>query len=648
MLLTFFHLFSAVVAIAAAASSSAISFSVLHHARRDVPHGWSLHRRAEPDSPLPLKFALTQSNLHNLDAYLLDVADPHSPNYGKHWTPAKVAQTFRPSHESVDIVHSWLVDDAGIDARRIRLSPDGGALHLDVTVSEAERILAAKYYVYRHDEESSERIGCHHGYHLPAHVSDHVDFVWPTVHFGGARLSRRDTKSIEKRGGRRPSGPPRKEVVDESVLAPGTDDCDQGATLDCLRALYNFNYDIVSADKEAIGVFELGSNVYLQSDLDKFFRIYDPDQLGTTPTLISIAGGHLNESEMNLTHLGESTMDFQLVMGLLSRKQEVLLYQVSQNDTDEFFLDRFLAAMDGSYCSAGGVDALKLADCGNKPRPKVISFSYGSGFDTSDYDNEDAIPVIQRQCAEIGKLSLTGMTFVAASGDNGVYAGHDTICDAIKNATTNGQIPPFIPNFPASCPYVTAVGATEVAPGKSVYDRETATTAFASGGGFSNTFPRPSYQNRAVSRYLKNYIPPYGPDVFNRTGRAIPDVAANGNPTAVVYKGNLTTSGGTSASAPIFASLIVAVNDARLAAGKGPVGWINPALYTHAFASAFNDVINGTNVACGLGGFPTARGWDPVTGLGTPNFERLLARFMTWLFLEGGQLPLASFVICPG
>ncbi len=60
------------------------------------------------------------------------------------------------------------------------------------------------------------------------------------------------------------------------------------------------------------------------------------------------------------------------------------------------------------------------------------------------------------------------MTFVAASGDNGVYASHDTLCDAIKNDTINGQIPPFIPNFPASCPYVTAVGATEVAPGKSV------------------------------------------------------------------------------------------------------------------------------------------------------------------------------------
>ncbi len=103
-------------------------------------------------------------------------------------------------------------------------------------------------------------------------------------------------------------------------------------------------------------------------------------------------------------------------------------------------------------------------------------------------------------------------------------------------------------------------------------------TAFVSGGGFSNTFRRPSYQNRAVSRYLKKYAPSYGPEIFNRSGRAYPDVAANGWPIPIVLDGNHTHDGGTSASTPIFASMIVAVNDARLAAGKGPVGWINPAV----------------------------------------------------------------------
>ena len=106
--------------------------------------------------------------------------------------------------------------------------------------------------------------------------------------------------------------------------------------------------------------------------------------------------------------------------------------------------------------------------------------------------------------------------------------------------------------------------------------------------------------------------------------------------------------GGTSASAPIFASLITAVNDARIAVGKKPVGWINPAvrvlahlllpvqrlifdllqLYSSSFVDSFNDVTNGTNPGCGTEGFRASPGWDPVTGLGTPNFERLLNNFL--------------------
>ena len=53
-------------------------------------------------------------------------------------------------------------------------------------------------------------------------------------------------------------------------------------------------------------------------------------------------------------------------------------------------------------------------------------------------------------------------------------------------------------------------------------------------------------------------------------------------------------------------------------------------LYSPWFVGSFNDVKTGSNPGCGTPGFPTAPGWDPVTGLGTPNFRRLLQNFL-WL-----------------
>lgn len=87
---------------------------------------------------------------------------------------------------------------------------------------------------------------------------------------------------------------------------------------------------------------------------------------------------------------------------------------------------------------------------------------------------------------------------------------------------------------------------------------------------------------------------------------------------------------GTSASAPTTASIITLINDARIAVGKGPVGFINPSIYSPLFKDAFNDITTGGNQGCGTPGFTATTGWDPVTGVGTPNFERLLA---LWLVL---------------
>lgn len=92
------------------------------------------------------------------------------------------------------------------------------------------------------------------------------------------------------------------------------------------------------------------------------------------------------------------------------------------------------------------------------------------------------------------------------------------------------------------------------------------------------------------------------------------DREPQGDNIAVFVEGQFSYSGGTSASTPIFASIINLINEQRLNAGKKPVGFINPVLYTNP--SILNDITNGTNPGCGTEGFQAVPGWDPVTGLG--------------------------------
>lgn len=115
-----------------------------------------------------------------------------------------------------------------------------------------------------------------------------------------------------------------------------------------------------------------------------------------------------------------------------------------------------------------------------------------------------------------------------------------------------------------------------------------ATISLSSGGGFSNVFPRPSYQDNVVKNWLAANPSSPPPAKYNATGRAFPDVAAIGQGIDVSILGELSQSAGTSAAAPIFASMITLVNEKRLAAGKKPVGFLNPTLYANP--GMFTDV----------------------------------------------------------
>ena len=152
------------------------------------------------------------------------------------------------------------------------------------------------------------------------------------------------------------------------------------------------------------------------------------------------------------------------------------------------------------------------------------------------------------------------------------------------------------------------------------------------GGGFSYRNKRPAYQEGAVKHYLEHVeLPPQ--HFFNSNGRGYPDISA----ISTNYLIQLSPRGfipiaGTSASTPAVAGMISLINDERLHNGLPPLGFLNPMIYKLAqdHPEAFNDVRFGQNncsavpESCCPYGFKAAEGWDPTTGVGTPNVGRLI------------------------
>ncbi|KAH9933251.1 subtilisin-like protein [Epithele typhae] len=598
------------VALALAASALAASPSsprVAHESRAAPPRGWA-------------------------PAALLTVSHPSSPDYGAHWSPARVAETFRPTPEAAATVRAWLAD-AGVAGAR--LSRSGGWVEADVSVAEAEALLGTEYFVYRH-ADGREQLACEGRYHLPEDVAAHVDL--PVVH-------RRDKASKASQVGQPGFGPVSPKTTGTISVGALEDDifheleqCDTQITPDCIRALYGFLYEPLAASKNSIGIVEYTPQAYVPSDLDMFFTNFSKSQVGQRPVMDSIDGGTIDVGGSGFGYNGESNLDLQYAMSLVGKSQKVTLYQVGDEVQGASF-NNFLDALDGSFCTfEGGDDPTQDGvypdpydggykgpeDCGTVSPAHVISTSYS-------YDEVDLTPAyMERQCAEYAKLGLMGVTMLYSSGDYGVGGYGDVCLDDTGAPSYDGTR--FSPSFPGTCPYVTSVGATQVNPGASVTDPESACEqVIYSGGGFSNVFAMPSWQKDAVSGYLTKYPPPYSTELWNATGsRAYPDLSANGANYVVAVQGDFFLVYGTSASSPVMAAILSAVNDARLAVGKKPIGFINPTIYSKAFKWAFNDIKNGTNPGCGTVGFSAKPGWDPVTGVGTPNFPILLAE---WLLL---------------
>jgi len=229
--------------------------------------------------------------------------------------------------------------------------------------------------------------------------------------------------------------------------------------------------------------------------------------------------------------------------------------------------------------------------------PKVFSTSYGEDEVSVSAAYADRINV------EFMKAGARGISLLFASGDSGAAGDHGCI---------GGQ---FVPQWPAASPYVTAVGGTA--------GLGTETAVGLSSGGFSGRYARPTWQEAAVNEYLSTATLPDPKYINSTAGRGFPDISAQAVNYIVVSLRIPLPVAGTSCASPTAAGVFGLINDALVQAGKPTLGFLNPFLYSSA--AALNDVVSGSNQGCGFDpGYPAVKGWDAVTGLGTPNYVKLV------------------------
>lgn len=283
--------------------------------------------------------------------------------------------------------------------------------------------------------------------------------------------------------------------------------------------------------------------------------------------------------------------------------------------------------------------------------PLILSVSYGGN------EGPDSVSPGESLCAaNLAMIATTSHTIITASGDNGVMGNG---CGLNGNCTQCCLPQNIGPEWPATSPYVVAVGATQI--GNSgftnlltsalgIYTPVTSEImcgwqtagVITSGGGYSQMYEALDYTLPFIAKYLQqpnSQSAAWPPTQGGKQMRAWPDVAMSGANFPVYVGGVMNVEYGTSASCPLFASIVTLLNDARLRNGLPPMGHMGPFLYHLAtnFPDAFTDITLGNNefanpanggpcsnpVSCG-GGLHAAPGWDATTGLGSVRFERFI------------------------
>jgi kumamolisin len=350
---------------------------------------------------------------------------------------------------------------------------------------------------------------------------------------------------------------------------------------------------------QTIAIAEFGG-CYFPDDLKQYCAKFNRpvpnvqvQGVGVTPlTPQQVAQLSPSQQQTVLDESGEVMMDVQVIAGLCPKASIVM-----------YFAD---------FTQKGWVDLMNQVISGKPAKVVTLSVSWGNAEDSPDWSKSARSAVNDRMNA----ASMLGITVCVSSGDDG---SGDAVGD--KHAHVD---------FPGSSPFVLSVGgtmltATSAGPAESTWwvspGQRNNKGGGSSGGGVSTVFQRPTWQNVHVASVNPGSI----------DGRVVPDVAALAGPPLydLIFQGQDSPNGGTSASAPLWASLIARMN-AQLPAAKQQ-RFLTVLLYQTGAngqprGTACRDITVGQNVSHPLPGvgYQAGAGFDAVTGWGVPDGASLL------------------------
>eukprot|EP01117_Protostelium_nocturnum_P013492 TRINITY_DN503_c0_g1_i1.p1 TRINITY_DN503_c0_g1~~TRINITY_DN503_c0_g1_i1.p1 ORF type:complete len:767 (-),score=203.18 TRINITY_DN503_c0_g1_i1:158-2458(-) len=648
----------------------------------------------ELNSKIGFSILLKKRNLEKLNQIFEQVSDPTHKNYQKYMTMEQVNKLTRPSQASFDQVYHWLREnhENGDD---FTVEEGNALIKVNTNVKRASNLFNTRFVKYQH-KESGLLLTRHIGdASHPTHLEDHIDIIAgiselfeSTPHY-----KKVDIDSINKK--KRADDP---FAYDSSfIITPSSlsgyyngsaslsaqqSSNHQGifAFLDyysaaALQSFANANSipipsvnnfgtncipngcDQVESNLDIQYIISTGRNVttdFISSPNGYWILEALEDTLPNLPVLphvISVSYGspeflqcgNYEKCQMGYTtskYISRSDSDFQ------SYAVQGVSFLISSGDNGAV----------GGFPQTGNCPLTTATYCHNSncqyktSQCQQVLLTYGAS-PVLGGGTTIVFPVSYQSSEQISQDSFNGWS-AANSGcnlayDNG-FLHSDCACSSLKYGTYSGQTfalysgystsngQAFTPEWPASSPYVTSVGATIIKSNGGVVTEEAASidngAVITSGGGFSQYASRQSYQSTAVSSWSSSSSTKPPSTTYSANNRGYPDVSFAGH-AYVIYSGTTNPSGiyvdGTSASAPALAGYIALLNDRLISLGKKPLGFLNPLLYQayQSDPSIFIDIVTGSNKCsasscCSLG-FEATAGWDPVTGLGSPNIGKL-------------------------